>query len=86
MSGNVAEWCWDWFVGDYDEQICYTGQDPTGYDMSGEGKIIRGGAAYGDMDGQAYNLQTAWRGMANSWIDADPINLATIGFRIVRRP
>ena len=38
MSGNVAEWCSDWF-GDYDSEIQKNPQGPS----SGYERIIRGG-------------------------------------------
>ncbi len=86
MSGNVAEWCWDWFMGNYEETPEYIGQDPTGTSIPCDGRSIRGGAAYGDMVGNPLNQQTAWRDMANSAIEADSTILSTIGFRVVRRP
>ena len=96
MSGNVSEWCWDWFMGDYEETPEYTGQDPTGTSMPqdptgtsmpGDGRSIRGGAAYSTY-GSSYNQQTAWRDGINGSIISviDWPDLATIGFRVVRRP
>jgi formylglycine-generating enzyme required for sulfatase activity len=41
MSGNVSEWCSDWYSQNY-EVACQTLQDPTGVDK-GDHKIIRGG-------------------------------------------
>ena len=38
MSGNVLEWCWDWY-GSYDA----TASDPTG-PASGPGRVYRGGS------------------------------------------
>jgi len=43
MSGNVSEWCWDWYSSSY-----YSGSpanDPMGAD-SGSGRVLRGGSWY----------------------------------------
>ena len=39
MSGNVDEWCWDWY-GDYPEKLP---KDFTGA-VKGVGRVLRGGS------------------------------------------
>ena len=49
MSGNVAEWCWDWFS----SGTPTSGQsDPRGA-ASGSGRVFRGGSWNGDAGGTA---------------------------------
>lgn len=70
MSGNVCEWCWDWY-GDYDFE---DDTDPIGA-SSGAGRVIRGGGCY---DGASY-CRVAVRGNyspGNSYYN--------LGFRVVR--
>ena len=44
MTGNVSEWCWDWYSGIYYSSSEDT--DPLG-PVSGQCRVIRGGAWYG---------------------------------------
>jgi len=44
MSGNVGEWCWDWYGGAYPE----TGTDPAGPSTGGPYRVMRGGSCYTD--------------------------------------
>jgi len=70
MSGNVAEWCWDWY-GSYSSgaQI-----DPTGA-STGSSRVTRGGSWYDS----AADVRSAYRNLGN------PSSRGVIiGFRIVR--
>jgi uncharacterized repeat protein (TIGR02543 family) len=77
MSGNVSEWCWDWFVS-YKEIINLAGNalNPTG-PLSGTERVRRGGA----WNNAAGNVRSAMR---NS---EPPVNANwVVGFRVVRGP
>ncbi len=71
MSGNVSEWCRDWFAADYyqENQV-----DPSG-PLQGAWHVIRGGAWYH----AANNQRVADRYYAT------PKSAPTIGFRVVLR-
>jgi formylglycine-generating enzyme required for sulfatase activity len=70
MSGNVWEWCWDWY-GDYTSGAQ---TDPTGASL-GSRRVIRGGSWY---DSAAY-VRSSYR---HSFIPSN--TNFSIGFRIVR--
>lgn len=53
MSGNVREWCWDWFA----DQVAANATDPQGPE-SGHGRVWRGGGWIGD----APFTESAFRG------------------------
>ena len=72
MSGNVWEWCWDW----YKDSTPAGGQDPIGVD-SGTTRIQRGGC----WDGNTGNAARAFRGSNGSFV---PRN--NLGFRLASRP
>ncbi|MBF0543561.1 MAG: formylglycine-generating enzyme family protein [Candidatus Riflebacteria bacterium] len=71
MSGNVCEWCWDWYVASYPSGALV---NPTGAD-SGANRVIRGGS----WDVGASSVAVAFR---NSNLPYNRRN--SIGFRIVR--
>ena len=76
MSGNVSEWCWDWFTETIDKST-----DPKGASF-GEYKVIRGGSWYDNDNDTNKSCSVATRGSlspVNEYSESD-----TNGFRIVR--
>ena len=73
MSGNVWEWCWNWFTDSYDaETEC--GSDPTGSSL-GSSRVYRGGSWYNGSDYCAVSYRSG----------SNPRNcLSRLGFRVVR--
>ncbi|MBX2843298.1 MAG: formylglycine-generating enzyme family protein [Flammeovirgaceae bacterium] len=70
MSGNVREWCWDWYGG-YKEE---TEKNPRGAE-SGKWRVVRGGS----WSSYAYGSRVALRDLI------DPVDrIYFIGFRISR--
>ncbi|HMO40057.1 MAG TPA: SUMF1/EgtB/PvdO family nonheme iron enzyme [Saprospiraceae bacterium] len=48
LSGNVYEWCWDWYDSDYYDECNQAGavEKPTGPESSIDGRVFRGGSWY----------------------------------------
>jgi sulfatase modifying factor 1 len=75
MSGNVWEWCWDWYD-NYTTSSPYTDADTRGPD-SGTERILRGGSLSND----ARRLQASYRSYN------DPSGASNgLGLRLVRKP
>lgn len=73
MSGNVAEWCWDWYSSYGDD----TAENPKGPDSYTTYRRINRGGSYFAV---AANCRVAYRGEQV----ASEAGRKTIGFRIVR--
>ena len=73
MSGNVSEWCWNFYTGEYDETT-EGGIDPTGA-LSRSYRVRRGGSWYNDSDYCA----VSFRGNHDPYYRGNGL-----GFRVVR--
>ena len=73
MSGNVWEWCWNWFTDSYDTTT-EGGSDPTGA-SAGSSRVNRGGRWYSNSDGCAVSFRNS---------DGPNGRYYDLGFRVVR--
>ena len=73
MSGNVWEWCWNWFTNSYDAEA-EGGSDPTGT-SAGSYRVYRGGSWDYNSDGCAVSYRR--NGRPND-------RYGNLGFRVVR--
>jgi formylglycine-generating enzyme len=78
MSGNVREWCEDWYSGDYYTSCAKKGLvvNPKG-PKKGAGRVLRGGSWYNT----AQNCRSAYR---HYWLPDD--RFFNVGFRLVLAP
>lgn len=72
MSGNVYEWCWDWYGKDYYSSS--TEEDPKG-PSSGSDRVTRGGS----WGSSAWITRVSFRG----WVNPSNTNY-DVGFRLIR--
>ena len=71
MSGNVEEWCWNWYTSSYDTT---TDNDPTGA-LSGSYRVRRGGSWSSNSDRCAVSYR---------YDNSPNYRLNYLGFRLVR--
>ncbi|WP_367391671.1 formylglycine-generating enzyme family protein [Lewinella sp. LCG006] len=72
MSGNVWEWCWDWFASDYYKNSPRNNpQGPT----SGSNRVLRGGS---------WNFSPAYVRCTSRGDNSPGFRLSLIGFRLAR--
>jgi formylglycine-generating enzyme required for sulfatase activity len=75
LSGNVAEWTYDYYAANYYDQTSADGAvpvDPVNEDLSNKGRVFRGGA----YDGLATEIRATKR---EYWSEVS--QMSTLGFR-----
>ena len=73
MSGNLYEWCWDWYDADYYD-VSSAG-DPTG-PSTGYSRVLRGGS---------WSSNSMRCRSADRTYGTPSYNHNTVGFRVARR-
>ena len=73
MSGNVYEWCWNWFTSEYDENT-EGGNNPTGA-SSGSRRVSRGGS---------WRYNSDYCAVSDRYDYRPGIRFNILGFRVVR--
>ena len=74
MSGNVGEWCWNWFTEKYDTEK-ESGSDPKGA-SSGDFRVHRGGSWFYDANYASVSFRGSYKFPSSRYY--------YLGFRVVR--
>ncbi len=77
MTGNVWEWCSDWYFGSYYSSVSDNQLNPTG-PSSGVRKVIKGGSFINN----PYTLRASFRGVTDDTNRGNNL----VGFRVVTSP